>query len=133
MREKLFHAKNGLVLKVVHRKSAVEFYLESPNIENRHLDFRFTPDVFNKLLDYILTVAHESWSNPSPQDANSPGSDYWEYYDKKLDNNGYLSINFIENTLSLSRPVDENNKLYQFNKRKIESFMFDISTKRYTV
>ncbi|MBC6308145.1 hypothetical protein HCJ66_01130 [Listeria sp. FSL L7-1582] len=130
MKETLFHAKNGLVLKVAHRKSAVEFHLESPNIESRNLDFHFTPAVFNKLLDYILVVANESWSNPSPQDANSPGSDYWEYYDKKLDNNGYLSIDFIGNTLSLSRPVDKYNKLYQFNKRKMESFMFDISTKR---
>jgi hypothetical protein len=59
----------------------------------------------------------------TPKEAQSEGADYYEYYDREFDNNGYLSIR--DNALEIGRPILESNKLYQFNKKKMESFIYD--------
>jgi hypothetical protein len=128
MKIKVFTSVNGLELIVKNRKSAVIFEMNQNQLNDKHeVIFAFEPKDFAHLLDYIETISNESWVHLTPKEANSLGSDYYEYYDKKLDNNGYLSIG--ENMLTIDRPFLESNKLYQFNKRKMESFLYDVKTR----
>ncbi|WP_407845535.1 hypothetical protein [Clostridium tetani] len=85
--------------------------------------FTFDLDTFKELFEYFKEVSTKSWSNINPREADSLGADYDEYYDRQLDNNGSLSIR--KNMLLIERPALESNKLYQFNKRKMESFLYD--------
>lgn len=62
------------------------------------------------------------------QAADSFGADYWEFYDRNTDNNGYLEI---WNELKFQSPNDETTLLYQFNKRRMESFIYDIESRIY--
>lgn len=88
-----FKAENGLGLIIKNRKSAVIFEIEvdSNAQENKDYEFlfQFPPEDFKELLEYIEAIANKSWLNLIPKEANSMGADYFEYYDKKLDNNGY--------------------------------------------
>lgn len=124
MKSKVFTSKSGLELLVKNRKSAVIFEMNQSQLNNKHeVAFEFEPNDFNELLNYVETISNESWTNLNPKEADTLGADYYEYYDKELDNNGYLSIR--ENALIIDRPFLESNKLYQFNKRKMESFIYD--------
>lgn len=125
MNNKSFQAIDGLKLIVTHRRSAVIFEIENPKKENDHLfRFEFTEDVFQELLEHLEYVSSISWDNIDPREADSQGSDFYEYYDRKLDNNGYLTL--YENALVIEKPCLESNKLYQFNKRKMESFIYEL-------
>ncbi len=117
---------NGLVVK--HRKSAVIFENEQGKKEREDkFIYEFTKDRFKELADYIEKAANESWSNVVPTEANSPASDYDEYYDRKYDDNGYLYIK--ENGILIIAPSWSVDTLYQFNKPKIQSFIYDLRKK----
>ena len=126
--KKVFKSENGLELIVKNRKSAIIFEIGEDSLVEREEDylfsFRFTSKDFENLFRYLKEVSNKSWKNIEPKEANSLGADYCEYYDRKLDNNGYLDI-IKKNTLRVKRPSSNNNKLYQFNKRKMESFLYD--------
>lgn len=124
MNQKVFRTIDGLGLVIKNRKSAVIFEIDQGhNIAGHKFSLKFTSETFKELLEHIETVSNKSWSNIIPKEANSMGADYWEYYDREFDNNGYLSIR--NNVLSIKRPWLDSNKLYQFNKRKMESFIYD--------
>lgn len=122
---RIFETVNGGNLVVISRKSAVIFEAEETN-GNQGLKFifEFGEETFLELVDYLQTLSNKSWSNFVPSECNSCGSDYSEYYDRALDNNGYLD--FRDNTLRIERPTLESTKLYQFNKKKMESFVYDL-------
>ena len=124
MKTKIF--ENGLVVK--HRKSAIIF--ENANgKKEREKDFpyEFTEVGFKDFADYIEEIANESWTNIVPKEADSMGADYDEYYDRRYDANGYLSIG--ENGISITAPYWSVDTLYQFNKPKIQSFIYDLRKK----
>ncbi|MGG2053076.1 hypothetical protein ABFY48_01660 [Lysinibacillus pakistanensis] len=137
---------NGLIVR--HRKSAVFFGRETdlnidgyvlphwkdqthviqPN-ELRH-QYTFSQTEFKEFVAYMEQIALEAWSNFKPKIAVSPGSDYWEYYDRDFDNNGYLTVG--EYCINLDGPANQPKtdnpivRLYKFNKRKFESFIYDL-------
>lgn len=114
---------NGLVVK--HRKHAIIFEtIEGESGTGNDFKFTFSPDTFREFVDYIIKIADEAWANITPKEADSLGSDYYEYYDKLYDNNGYLSISKCE--LVIESPYGSVDKLYQFNKPKIQSFIYDL-------
>ncbi|QWH09515.1 hypothetical protein [Bacillus mycoides] len=127
MESRTFTSTNGLELIIKSRKSAVIFEIEQMNTQQLkaqyNFEFKFYPEVFSELLQYIENVSNKSWVGLSPKDVDGLGSDYYEYYDRKLDNNGYLTI--VKNGLSIERPSLESGRLYQFNKKKMESFIYD--------
>ncbi|MCR8641493.1 hypothetical protein NV379_02375 [Paenibacillus sp. N1-5-1-14] len=126
MKIRTFTCLNGLELIVKHRKSAVIFEMNQDQINNKHgVTYIYEPKDFLELFNYIEMISKESWANLTSKEADSLGADYYEYYDKELDSNGYLSIR--ENTLLIDRPYLESNKLYQFNKRKMESFIHEFN------
>ncbi|NME95333.1 hypothetical protein HF847_04910 [Clostridium cochlearium] len=124
MNKKSFKTINGLELVVKNRKSAVIFEIGNNHEENNfNFSLIFNFDTFKDLFEHLKEVSNKSWNNIKPREADSLGADYDEYYDRQLDNNGCLAIR--ENMLLIERPALESNKLYQFNKRKMESFLYD--------
>lgn len=120
MKSKIF--SNGLVVK--HRKHAIIFENETGIQDNYKFDFTFEPDEFKAFIQYLNDIIPDVWKNFQPKEANSLGSDYYEYYDRLLDNNGYLSIG--DNNLKIEAPNLSTGRLYQFNKPKMQSFIYDL-------
>lgn len=117
---------NGLVVK--HRKSAIIFENANGKKEReQRFSYEFTKEGFKDFVEYIEKIANEAWSGIVPKEANSLGSDYWEYYDRKYDDNGYLSIKDF--CISLTAPYWSVDTLYQFNKAKVQSFIYDLRKK----
>lgn len=143
MKEQKFVDLKGIELIVKYRKSAVFFYkkyketdLEEHRtggifISSDGLDwcFEFSPEVFKSLYDFLMEIAYEIWSSFEPKAIDSFGAEYDDYYDKEFDNNGSLGIgeSFIFAGGPYAQPPNEKKeaRLMKFNKRKLESFMFD--------
>ncbi|MGX1195825.1 hypothetical protein [Metabacillus sp. SLBN-84] len=124
MKKKTF--SNGLVVK--HRRSAIFFENEAGKSEQEsEFTYAFTPEEQRVFVEYLQQAANESWENAQPKEAYSIGSDYWDYYDRRYDNNGYLSI--IDAGIAISAPHLSKDTLYQFNKAKIQSFLYDLERK----
>ncbi|GAB6989521.1 hypothetical protein [Paenibacillus pini] len=117
---------NGLVVK--HRKSAIIFEnFDGKKERDDRFSYEFTKEGFEDFTTYIEEIANEAWSSIVPKEAISMGSDYAEYYDRKYDDNGNLSIK--ENGILVVAPYWSIDTLYQFNKPKIESFIYDLRIK----
>lgn len=134
MREKKF--PNGLIVK--HRRSAIILEDENEKDEQKsQFVYVFTNETLKHFTDYIIKIANEAWTGITPKIANSMASDYDEYYDRKYDNNGYLAIVDYLSTTSLERttaisiraPHLSKDTLYQFNKAKIQAFIYDLQQK----
>lgn len=124
MKTKVFN--NGLIVK--HRKSAIIFEnVEGKKEKENRFFFKFTDDEFKEFASYIETIANESWVNVVPKEADSLASDYDEYYDRRYDDNGYLAIK--DNSIAITAPYWSVDTLYQFNKPKIQSFIYDLKKK----
>lgn len=109
---------------VSHRRSAVIIETELKPNEKPHFTFYFTDDEFQQFIEHMIAVANSVWTNFTPKDATSEASDYYEYYDRTYDNNGYLRIG--ENALTITGPNLTTGRLYQFNKAKMQSFIYDL-------
>lgn len=132
MIEKLFKdmAEKGLIVK--SRKSAIIFEADSGTVfdgfsHGYDVGYDFSPEVYKSFVLYLFEQAKLSWPGIYPKECDSLGSDYYEYHDSKLDNNGYLTLFSSVPSISLSRPDVLSLKLYQFNKRKMQSFLFDLN------
>ena len=122
MVSKEFIDKYGVNL--VADKTNVIFKTDVKNIKNEYY-FYFTKSVFKEIVDYLENIENEIWKGFNLKVADSVSSDYVEYYDKKYDNNGYLSI--LENyVFSIERPYKDTSYMYKFNKRRMESFIYDL-------
>lgn len=122
MVSKEFIDKYGVNL--VADKTNVIFKTDVKNIKNEYY-FYFTKSVFKEIVDYLENIENEIWKGFNLKVADSVSSDYVEYYDRKYDNNGYLSI--LENyVFSIERPYKDTSYMYKFNKRRMESFIYDL-------
>ena len=126
MSSKEFIDKYGSDLIIEHNKSNIVFKTEDKNIKNDYkLKLYFDESVFNEITQYLENIASEIWKDFSPKVANSLSSEYEEYYDKKYDNNGYLDI-YKDNIICIYKPDKECPYMYKFNKRRTESFVYDL-------
>lgn len=121
MEYKTFKDLNGRKLMIKSRKNTIIFIRDG--IGCKRVNYQFDSDTFKELFEYIKGIANSSWKNIELKDVTSFGNDYSEYYDKEFDNNGYLDISL--NQLELAGPVSYSPKLFQFNKKKIETFLYD--------
>lgn len=145
MKESTFKDREGQELIVKHRKSAVFFEgkvdISKPNSYGvKHSDYicikelyklyNFSKEDFEEFILYCEKIANESWSSFEPKVADSTGADYDDYYDKEFDNNGSLSIRAgiisIEAPYTQLKSNGEVVRFIKFNKRKFESFVFDL-------
>lgn len=122
MNTQIFRTENGIDLIIKSRKSAVIFEIEGQ--EQYGCSLEFTLEGFQELVSYLENVSNSAWINLIPKEADSLGADYYEYYDKELDNNGYLTTRDF--FLFLERPSLDSSRFYKFNKRKMESFLYDL-------
>ena len=83
-------------------------------------DFKITKELY----EIFVEAGKIAWKTLNYHDVTGLGNDYAEYYDKKLDSNGYLFFRGSE--LLFERPYEDKEKLYQFNKAKFQTFMFDL-------
>lgn len=121
MKDKVFKDEHGRKIIVRTNRSNIQIHIEEKQI----LDYRFYLDTTD-LLTYLKEQATKVWKSFRPKEANSFGADYWEFYDKNTDNNGYLEVS--KEALMFQSPSDETTLLYQFNKRKMESFIYDMES-----
>lgn len=117
MIEQVFTDKHKRKLIVRVNRSNIQIHTERKDL----LDYQFDLNV--ELFKFLKEQAVKVWKTFTPKEADSFGSDYWEFYDRNTDNNGYLEI---RNELKFQSPNDETTLLYQFNKRRMESFIYDI-------
>lgn len=121
MEKKVFADEHGRKLIVQVNRSNIQLHSERADI----LDYRFYLDTTD-LLTYLKEQATRIWKSFTPKEADSFGADYAEFYDKATDNNGYLD--YRNETLIFESPSEETTLLYQFNKRRMESFIYDMES-----
>ena len=123
---KEFIDKYGVNLIIESNKNNIIFKTDSKNVKRDcYLNVYFNKEVFEELIKYTESISNKIWNDFTPKEADSISSDYAEYYDRKYDNNGCLSI--IENFFRIERPCIECPYMYKFNKRRMESFMYDLN------
>ena len=124
MKERTFKDEHGRKIIFRTNRSNIQIHTEEKQI----LDYLFYLDSV-EILYYLKEQATKVWKSFRPKEANSFGADYWEFYDKNTDNNGYLEVS--KEALVFQSPSDETTLLYQFNKRKMESFIYDMESWSY--
>lgn len=106
-----------------------------PHYERSELDvgFDFDEQERKELLEYLKQIGREAWTLFEPKEADSMRAEYDSYWDKDIEDEGNLSIsnNNRRGFLCFSAPFqparkDGTVRLYKFNKRKFESFIYDL-------
>ena len=119
MVERVFTDEHRRKLIVRVNRSNIQIHTERKDL----LDYQFDLNV--ELFKFLKEQSVKVWKTLTPKAADSFGADYREFYDRNTDNNGYLEI---RNELKFESPNDEITLLYQFNKRRMESFIYDIES-----
>lgn len=124
MIEQVFTDEHRRKLIVRVNRSNIQIHTERKDL----LDYQFDLNV--ELFKFLKEQVVKVWKTFTPKAADSFGADYWEFYDRNTDNNGYLEIRYLDirNELKFESPSDETTLLYQFNKRRMESFIYDIES-----
>lgn len=121
-----FVDKYGANLIVEYNKTNVLFKTDYKNIRNKYvLKLYFEEDIFKELIICLKIISEQIWKDFIPKIADSTKSDYDEYYDRKYDNNGYLNV-YRDCILRVERPSEDCSYMYKFNKRRMESFIYDL-------
>jgi len=142
MKERNF---NGLIVR--HRKSAVFFMRETDlNVEGyvspwwkdktpvfhpseMRRKYTFSPAEFKEFVVYLEQIANEAWKDFKPREADSWGAEYREYYDREFGTEGDLQIGkYFVDIEGPYQPKTNDSiiRLYKFNKRKFESFIYEL-------
>lgn len=121
---KTFATEDCGVLIIVSAGNNIIFFTDDDDTEGRDFIFNFDSVDFKLLYVYLSNLSFMKWPGFTPKNATSMSSDYDEYYDKELDNNGYMTIK--KNRLDIARPSPDNTRLYVFTKATMQSFLFDM-------
>lgn len=118
--EKYFKDESGTQVLVRINRTNIEIY--GSDCEQPSFSIGKSKDILNFIYKGALSV----WKSFKPREAFSEGSDYSEFYDRKTDNNGYLSVNNQAINFYRGYLQGETNLWYRFNKAKCQSFIYDI-------
>ena len=84
---------------IMFKNYEVEFYAKGKSIIVDLKDFdgdkilkTNTIDITEDFVSNFKALALSVWKDLNPKEATSDRNDYWQYYDKELDNDGGLSI-----------------------------------------
>lgn len=121
MKEAVFNDEHGRKLIVRVNRSNIQIH----TVEKQILDYRFYLDS-DEILHYLKEQATKVWKSFRPKEADSFGADYAEFYDRATDNNGLLE--YRDEMLIFESPSKTTTLLFQFNKRKMESFIYDMES-----
>lgn len=115
-------SENGKVLMIRFNRSNVELHSEFEG------EFEFSKDEFDEIKRSIIDGANNIWKNLNPRIADSFSSDYDEWYDKEVGNEANLVLVPKIHTIKIIPPFGrKTTRLYRFNKRTMESFIFDLN------
>lgn len=123
----VFNTENGYVLTIITNKTNIQLEVEDsqgnelPDYKNHKL--AFNKETFKEIYHVLEEDANKVWKSLVLKEVNSFSNDYYEYYDRELDNNGYLAIR--NNQLTISRVFEGSKRVYQFNKQKMATFLYD--------
>lgn len=83
------------------------------------------------LYNFLLFKAKDKWKDFEIKDVTSAGNDYYEYYDRKFDNNGFASLIHLYRWLSFdcvyTGSKDVKTRIaYKFNKAKMQTYLYDL-------
>lgn len=127
--KRTFISTDKMWIQVISKKSTVLVKIhEKDSLDEKNSLTVISGDMFDYFKEFIKEAAEDAWGNLKPKEASSMGANYYEYYDKELDNKGYLSIKGKE--IHFERPQKDHRRVYKFNKRKMESFLFDLEKLR---
>ena len=87
-------------------------------------DFIFDEKVFLELASYLEKTAKEVWNDFEPKKATSMYDDFSLYYSRKHDREAYLRLRYC--SLSFGKVSEETDVLYEFNKRRMQSFIYTL-------
>ena len=111
----------------------VEFYAKGKSIivDLKDFDREKIPEtniveITEDFVSSFKALALSVWKDLNPKEVSSYGDDYWEYYDKELDNDGRLSIKNGEMIFELPAYHLGSIRCYKFNKPKVQSFIYDL-------
>jgi len=115
-------SENGKVLMIRFNRSNVELHSEFEG------EFEFSKDEFDEIKRSIINGANNIWKNLNPRIADSFSSDYDEWYDKEVGNEASLVLIPKAHIINANPPFGrKGTRLYRFNKRTMESFIFDLN------
>ena len=115
-------SENGKVLMIRFNRSNVELHSEFEG------EFEFSKDEFDEIKRSIINGANNIWKNLNPRIADSFSSDYDEWYDKEVGNEANLVLIPKAHIINVNPPFGrKGTRLYRFNKRTMESFIFDLN------
>lgn len=117
-----FQSENGKILMIRFNRSNVELHSELEG------EFTFSKNEFDEIKQSIIDGANNIWKSLNPRIADSWGSDYDEWYDKEAGNEASLVLKPKTHTIEIIPPLwHKGTRLYRFNKRTMESFIFDLN------
>lgn len=129
---KEFKTNNGYILSVITNRTNIQLEVrDTEGFEISHYNYQkltFSDDTFKGLQDTLNDEAHKVWKSLTIKEADSFGNDYDEYYDRQLDNNGYLSVK--QNQLDVTKVYKGSMRVYQFNKQKMGTFLYDLNKQK---
>ena len=120
---KEFIGKYGVNLIIENKKGFIFLKTDNENLKGYYLRVYFEKETFKEMIQYITEISKEMWENFTPKEAEKFNEDYTEYYDRKYDNSGCLSLG--DCCLIIETPSLEAEYVYKFNKKRTESFVFD--------
>lgn len=113
------------MIKINKLKTNLELHVES---EKTREEIEFTKEEFKNFIEELKGKAIAIWKDKFElKEISSMGNDYWEYYDRKYDNNGYLKVGKRSNgyLITIERPCEDSHRFYQLNKAKSQTFIND--------
>lgn len=110
---------------ITREKTGIDLNVLSESMKERLV---FTKEEFKEIIGELKGVAVEIWGDKFElKEVTSMGNDYDEYYDRKYDNNGYLSVGKHHNDfiVKIERPCKGSHRFYRLNKAKAQTFIND--------
>ena len=113
------------MIEINRLKTNLELHVES---EKMREEIKLTKEEFKNFVEELEGKAIAIWKDKFElKEISSMGNDYWEYYDRKYDNNGYLKVGKRSNgyLITIERPCEDSHRFYQLNKAKSQTFIND--------
>ena len=76
-------------MEIKNNKTNITLNLKSTEMREK---VTFTEKSFKEFVNNFKAECYKIWDTFEPKPVSSFGNDYWEYYDRKFDNNGYLDL-----------------------------------------
>ncbi|PEE33749.1 hypothetical protein CN271_20830 [Bacillus cereus] len=120
----VFEDAQGSKLYVSPKSKSVEFLADTDHSGK----FLFDEEESTNLINYLMDLGKRVKPDFAPKYGNSAGSDMYEYYDRKYDNNGYCNATRRLDTvvISFDKPYGSEERLYLMTMPKLADLLWAI-------